>query len=123
MEKIKNFTDLIAWKEAHNLVLFVYETTKKFPREESFGLTNQTRRAVISVTSNIAEGFGRRTAKDKSNFYTMASTSLAELQNQMLAARDLRYITKEEFAQFAEQSIRVGKLLSGLIRSAENKSL
>ena len=55
--KIETFTDLNAWKEAHNLVLLVYELTKKFPTTEKFGLTNQIRRAAVSITSNIAEGF------------------------------------------------------------------
>ena len=57
-QKIKSFTDLDAWKEAHKLVLLIYRHTKSFPEEEKFGLTNQIRRATVSITSNIAEGFG-----------------------------------------------------------------
>ena len=66
--KIKSFTDLNAWKKSHILAISIYKLTKKFPKEELFGLTSQVRRAAISVTSNIAEGFGRQTYKEKYNF-------------------------------------------------------
>ena len=96
--KIKKFTDLKAWKAAHSLVLMVYRLTKNFP-----------------------EGFGRSTAKDKNHFYTMALTSLAEIQNQFLVARDLKYVTKDEFSKFAEQSVVVGNLIGGLKKTSRKK--
>ena len=118
-DKIKTFTDLEAWKEAHKLVLVVYKiVNKEFPDEEKFGLSSQSKRAVISITSNIAEGFGRRTAKDKRHFYNIAETSLAELQNQFLATRDLEYIKRESFQKFSGQSTSVARLIAGLTRSA-----
>ena len=80
-QKIKTFRDLISWQEGHNLVLMIYEVTKTFPREEAFGLTTQLRRAAVSCTSNIAEGFSRLTANDKAHFYTMALGSLTEIQS------------------------------------------
>ncbi len=67
-EKNHSFTDLIAWKKAHDLVLIIYRVTERFPKSETFGLTNQIRRAAASITSNIAEGFSRSTGKDKSSF-------------------------------------------------------
>ena len=76
MSNISNFTDLIAYKKAHELVIEVYKITKKFPEDEKFGLTNQIRRAGISITSNIAEGFARMTAKDKAHFYGIALLNL-----------------------------------------------
>lgn len=120
-EKIKSFTDLEAWKEGHNLVLMIYNLTKKFPKEEVFGLTNQLRRAVVSITSNIAEGFSRRTSKDKIHFYLISLGSLTEIQNQILIAKDIKYIDKEEFNKIALQTIVVSKLINGLIKYCNNK--
>jgi len=82
-DKIRHFTDLRAWQEGHTLVLAVYKVTKDFPKEELFGLTNQIRRAVVSVTSNIAEGFTRYSSKEKNQFYFVCLGSLAEVQNQL----------------------------------------
>lgn len=118
---ITSFTDLDAWKEAHKLVLFVYKQTKLFPDEEKFGLISQMRRASVSITSNIAEGFGRHSAKDKANFYTMAKTSLAELQNQFLIAQDLGYVDSSTYSDFDNRRVQVDKLLAGLIKSAATK--
>lgn len=91
--KIKSFTDLHAWQEGHCLVFDAYSITKEFPRDEKFGLTSQLRRAAVSVTSNIAEGFSRSSYQDKTRFYSIALGSLTEVQNQLLAARDVEYIS------------------------------
>lgn len=117
--KIHSFTDLIAWKEGHQLVVMIYKITKKFPEDEKFGLTNQIRRCAVSVTSNIAEGFSRRTSKDKTQFYYMALGSIAELQNQILIARDIHYINNNEFRVIADKTVEVSKLINGLIKSAK----
>ena len=117
---IKAFTDLDAWKEGHKLVLIIYELTKQFPKEELFSLTNQIRRAVVSITSNIAEGFSRQTYKDKTNFYCIALGSLTEVQNQLLIARDLNYLSSEDFIKVNEQTIKVSKILNGLIKSSRS---
>lgn len=114
--KIKNFTDLNAWIEGHRLVLLIYKLTKNFPKEEVFGLTNQIRRAVVSITSNIAEGFSRYSFKEKSQFYSMALGSLTEVQNQLIIAKDLTYITENEFNEVWELTVTVNKLLNGLIK-------
>lgn len=118
--KIKSFTDLNAWKEAHNLVLMVYKVTNGFPREEIFVLVPQIRRCVVSVSSNIAEGFSRRSKREKDQFYHTALGSITELQNQLLISRDLHYLSKEEFIKIADQTVKVSKLVNGLIKSSQD---
>jgi four helix bundle protein len=101
----------------------VYKVTKEFPKEEQFSLTDQLRRAVTSITNNIAEGFSRSSGKDKAKFYYTSLGSLTEVQNQLLVAKDLSYLSKQGFEQIAEQTIVVNKLLSGLIKSANLMNL
>lgn len=120
IEKIKSFTDLHAWKEGHKLVLMIYETTKRFPKEELFGLTSQMRRCSVSITSNIAEGFSRRSYAEKAQFYSIAHGSLTELQNQLLIAKDVSFLAKERFDTIAEQSVKSHKILSGLIKHSKS---
>ena len=116
---IKSFTDLVAWQKAHALVVDIYTSTRGFPKEEVFALTSQLRRAAVSITSNIAEGFGRRTKADRAHFYDTARASLAEVQSQLLVARDVNYMSRAEFAILAEKSIECHKLLTGLINSTK----
>jgi|SRR3990172_9001559 len=121
-KKIQVFTDLDAWKEGHNLVLEIYGLTKEFPKEELFGLINQMRRCVVSVTSNIAEGFSRETYKDKTHFYTMALGSVTELQNQLIISKDVGYLKTDIFNSTMDLSIKVHKIINGLIKSSRNHS-
>lgn len=115
--KIKDFTDLIAWQEAHNLVLVIYKTTDRFPQKEIYSLVSQMRRAAISITSNIAEGFSRYSLKEKIHFYYMALGSSTELHNQLLLSKDINYIGSEDFNEILSLLIKVNKLLNGLIKS------
>ena len=117
--KINNFTDLFAWQEAHELVVLVYKATRDFPKEEVFGLTSQIRRASVSISSNIAEGFGRRSKIDKARFYVMAQGSLSEVQSQLMVARDIDYLEKASFDSLYSQTITVHKLLTGLINKTK----
>ena len=119
-KKIRSFTDLYAWQEGHKLVIIIYNITENFPKSEIFGLTNQMRRSVVSVTSNIAEGFSRNTIKDKVQFYSIAHGSLTELQNQLVIARDIKYLKKEDFEKIANQTITVHKLITGLKKIKNN---
>ena len=116
-QSIKLFTDLFAWQEGHKLVIEVYKITKNFPKEEMFGLTSQLRRAVVSITSNIAEGFSRRTYSDKAHFYSMAQGSVTEVQNQLIIARDILYISIATYNKVFELSIVVHKIINGLVKS------
>src|SRR5258708_7963254 len=118
--RIKSFTDLDAWKHGHNLVLEVYSASKEFPREEQFGLINQIRRAVVSITSNIAEGFSRNSYKEKVQFYSISLGSLTEVQNQILIARDLKYIDQKRFNAIANQTVLVSKIINGLIKKSRS---
>lgn len=118
-EPIRSFTQLDAWKEAHKLILAVYRLVKIFPKDELFGLVMQIRRAVISITSNIAEGFSRNSFKDKLQFYAIALGSLTEVQNQLLAARDIGYVSSKDFNVVAAQTVIVSKLLNGLIKKSK----
>ncbi|MFH1456951.1 MAG: four helix bundle protein [Patescibacteria group bacterium] len=115
-QKIQKFTDLNAWREGHKLVLMIYQATKLFPKNEMFGLTNQIRRAAVSITSNIAEGFNRQSNKEKINFYYTSVASTAEVQNQILIAKDIGYTDKDKFTEIANQSVTVHKLINGLIK-------
>ena len=120
--KIRLFTDLNAWKEGHKLVIDVYGVTKIFPKEELFGLTNQLRRAVVSITSNIAEGFSRQSYKEKIQFYFMALGSLTEVQNQLLIAKDVGYQEIKDFKGIASQTVEVSKVINGLIKSLKSRN-
>ena len=115
--KIVKFTDLEAWRSTHALRIFVCQATHKFPKDEKFGLVNQLRRASVSVASCLAEGFSRKTAKDKMHFCTMSLGSLTEAQDRLLLARDLGYIPEKEFKRLAQDSIITHKLVTGLIKS------
>ena len=116
--KIKSFTDLDTWKEGHKLVLVIYKETKNFPSEERFALIDQMRRAVISITSNIAEGFSRQSYLEKIRFYYMAQGSVTEIQNQLIVARDIGYLNQIKFEEISRQSVVVHKLINGLIKGA-----
>ena len=118
--KIKDFTDLETWRKAHELALEIYKITQKFPKSEAFGLISQIQRAVVSITSNIAEGFGRQTLREKVQFYYQAQGSLTEVKNQLILSRDLHYISVEEFDRIMVTLITSHKLLQGLLRKTKS---
>lgn len=115
-KKIRSFSDLEAWKKSHELVLAVYKATDSFPDKELFGITNQLRRAGVSTASNIAEGFNRHSSKEKIRFYSISLGSVAEIQSQLLIARDIGYLESSDFSSLADKTIVVHKLLNGLIK-------
>ncbi len=117
--KIFSFTDLIVWQKAHLLVLSIYKLTKLFPTDEIYVLIPQLRRCAISITSNIAEGFSRKGKKEKIQFYSMSLGSLTELQNQLIIAKDLGYITNETYGEQSAIILEIHKMLNGLIKSAQ----
>ncbi len=114
---IRSFTDLESWQQAHKLGLMIYKLSASFPASEQFGLSSQIRRAAVSVTSNIAEGFGRKSKKDREHFFTMASGSLYEVKSQALFAKDLNYSKEYDYEQLFEQMDTTHKLVHGLLRA------
>lgn len=119
---LRSFTELAAWREGHKLVLMVYDVTGRFPKEELFGLTSQLRRAAVSITSNIAEGFSRPSYKEKAQFYSRSLGSTTEVQNQLLVARDVHILSLDDFSRLAAQTVTVNKLVNGLIKSSRARS-
>ena len=117
--KIQSFTDLHVWQEGHRLVIMVYKTTETFPKKETFSLTDQMRRAVASVTANVAEGFGRHSYKEKLQFYYLSQGSLTELKNFILIARDVGYLDKEDTKKLVDQANLTHQLLQGFIRKTK----
>ncbi len=118
--RIQSFTDLNVWKEGHKLVIMVYKLTREFPKEETYSLTDQMRRAVSSITANIAEGFGRQTYKDKLQFYYVAQGSLTELKNFILISRDVEYLDTRTFDLLVNQANATHQLLQGFIQKTKS---
>ncbi len=111
--------ELVVWQSSIALVKTIYDLTSKFPREETFGLTAQMRRAAVSVPSNIAEGAARSSKKEFGHFLAIARGSLSELETQLEIAKQLGYLVDE---QTTEQHVdKIFALLSGLIRSNKAK--
>ncbi|MBA3757289.1 four helix bundle protein [Candidatus Saccharibacteria bacterium] len=117
MEKIQTFEQLIAWQKAQDLAVLSHNLTKKFPGDERFSLISQLRRASNSVSANIAEGFGRRTSKDKVQFYTIAYGSLLEVKNYLYLAEKLGYLTKKDMIESLNLVTDTQKLINALMRS------
>lgn len=114
---VKTFRDLRVWQKAMKLVKDVYETTSDFPEEEKFGLVSQMNRASVSIPSNIAEGFGRRSNKEFKRYLNISSGSLYELQTQIELAYMLNMVEEKAFSDLIEASREVERMLSALIRS------
>jgi len=110
----RSFEDLIVWQKAHAFVLNVYKITRQFPREETYGLTSQIRRAAVSVPANIAEGFKRRGRSDKARLMNVAEGSLEEARYYLRLAHDLGYGSN---SALSEDAAEVGRLLGSYART------
>jgi len=115
LSTIKSFEDLPVWQDARKFTNEIYKLTNKFPKEELYGLTSQIRRATVSIMSNIAEGFDRRSDKELSNFLSMARASSSEVQNDLYIALDLKYISKEDFTIMYQEAKKIAKQINGLM--------
>jgi four helix bundle protein len=116
-----SFKDLRVWQEAMTLTVEIYTCTGDFPKHEVYGLTQQMRRAAVSVPSNIAEGKGHHSDKEFSRFLFHARGSLQELQTQLLIAEQLQYLSREDGQRLVAMAEGVGRALSGLISSLREK--
>ena len=121
-DEIRSYRDLVAWQKARHLVKAVYEATRRFPTEELYGLTQQVRRAAVSVPSNIAEGYGRGSRKDYVRFLQTARGSLYEVDTQMLLAKDLGYLGRAEVEAMQGLIEECSKVLHGLISALTRKA-
>ena len=120
---LKNYTELKVWQRAYQLCLEIYKITKRFPKEERYGLTSQIRRAAVSVPSNIAEGYGRKTTPEYIRFLYIAYGSNCELETQILLSGDLDYIETGKLEILKERIGEVERMLKALIKSLERKAL
>jgi four helix bundle protein len=111
------YTDLQVWQAAMDLAEDVYRITKNFPKEETYGLTIQLRRAAVSVPSNISEGKGRSSDKELAQFLCHSRGSLFEIETQINLARRLGYLDTQEAEAVLRNTARVGQLLNGLLRA------
>jgi four helix bundle protein len=118
----QSYRDLIAWQKAMKLVTEIYAATHHFPSEERFGITNQLRRAAVSVPSNIAEGQARFSQKEFHHFLCQARGSLVEIETQLMIARDLKYIDPGKMEALLALTDELGKILNGLIASIKNRA-
>jgi len=118
MIKTNTFQDLIVWQKAHLFVLSTYKVTKTFPKEETYGLTSQFRRAATSIAANIAEGYKKKGTKDKLLFFNIAQGSLEECRYYIILCNDLNYINNSE--ELNKLIIEVSKLLNAYCQTILN---
>ena len=114
---IAGYKNLNVWNKGHDLVLEIYRATKVFPRDELFGLISQMRRCAVSIVANIVEGYGRRTTKDKLQFYYISRGSLNELEYYIDLSTELGYMSSDKGLKLREARAVVGKLLSGFVNA------
>ena len=117
---MEDYRNLSVWQRSMELVKLVYGLTKQLPREETFALSNQLRRAVVSIPSNIAEGYGRNSKQDYLRFLNIARGSKNEVETQLQICLMLDYLRPEAIAEAQAVYTEVGKMLNALIASIEN---
>ena len=119
---VRTFKDLDVWQKSYLLCLKIYKISRAFSTEEKFGLISQVRRAAISVPSNIAEGFGRKTTREYIYFLYVAYGSLCELETQIYISRDLRYLSNDKCGEMEKILKDIAKMLQSLIKVLKLKS-
>ena len=107
---VEAFTDLRVWQSGHELVLQVYKQLKALPAEEKYNLIDQLRRAALSITNNIAEGYSRQSTKEKLQFYYISLGSLKEVQNCLIVCKDLQYISPKTYESLTDLTAKTGQI-------------
>jgi len=118
---MRNYRDLQVWSKAHNLTLELYRISRGFPREETYGITSQLRRAAVSIGANLAEGCARRTSTELARFVRIATGSASELDYHLPLSRDLGFMAADEFASASAKLIEVRKMLTSFLNSVEEQ--
>jgi four helix bundle protein len=120
---MEDFKDLKVWRKAHDFTLALYQTTRAFPKEEIYGLTSQIRRAAASIGANIAEGCGRRSDPEMRRFVQIARGSASELEYHLLLAKDLRFLTADEFDDLEAKVLEIQRMLAALSQRLKGPAL
>jgi len=120
---MQGYQELQIWQRSRQLVSVIYSLAKQFPPNEQYGLVSQIQRCVISVPSNIAEGWSRNSTKEFVNFLYTARGSLAELETQLLLATDLGYIQTSDLTPVLEEIVQINKMLIAMINTLKQKTL
>lgn len=116
---IKSYRDLIVWQKSMQLVTDVYRLTRDLPKEEQYGLLSQIRRSAVSIPSNIAEGYGRKSTSDYIRFLQISRGSLYELQTQIEICLNLDFLSRQDFDDIYEKSSEIERMLNGLIKKVK----
>ena len=118
---MKTYNELFVWQKSMELVTNIYRDTQSFPKEEVYGLTSQIRRCAVSIPSNIAEGFGRKSQQDFIRFLKISMGSLFELQTQLRISKNIGFLNESRFNELFEETREVERMLSSFIQSITAK--
>jgi four helix bundle protein len=120
---MEDFKNLKVWVKAHQLTLAIYQSTRKFPRDEIYGLTSQIRRASASIGANIAEGCGRRSDPEMKRFVQITRGSASEVEYHLLLARDLKFLSEDEFKNLESKILEIQRMLTSLTQCLQRPVL
>lgn len=120
---LSSYKELIVWQKSIKLVTDIYFLTDRFPKTEIYGITSQMRRAAVSIPSNIAEGYGRKSSKEYAQFYAIAYGSGLELETQLIICKNLAFAREEAYKKIDMLLTEVLKMLHTMITSAKEKQL
>ena len=119
--EIRSYQDLIVWQKSMEMVKLIYSLTKRLPKEETYGLSDQLRRAAVSIPSNIAEGAGRFNTKDYVHFLRISRGSKNEIETQLLICEQLGYLSKEDISESLQLCDEIGKMLNAMLLKLTSK--